>query len=200
MGIITVPCKGQATRRMPCQPCFSRVVFLFSHFSRETKRCSWSFVRVGVLLCGCAASRSRRETEAAGSEGDTRRPPTWTRGSHLSVPWHPPRSLPCSSSCAPHGIGESWRRSGSWSRPGREGVMGWAAQTPLHQQLRLPGSSLGRAGRGARQPTPGAASPCPSPGRGSCGQGPGVTQPSGGVCGWCSPPSARAAAEGKQQQ
>lgn len=175
---------------MPCQPCFSRVVFFFSHFSRETKQCSWSIVRVGVLLCGRAAQpepqgdRGRR----AGSGGrrdsshlDTREPPV--RPLALS----PPVSH-ASASCVPKRHREELETQ--WlpvpPRPGRERWGGRRTTAPLHQQLRLPGQGRGR---GAQQLPPGCSARRPSPApwgscalslpreRRSCGQVTGCDRP-----------------------
>lgn len=147
-----LPCrvKGQATRRMPCPPCFSRVVFFFFLSLSLQSLFKGNFSGVAGAASGpvcfwAGGSWSRRETEAAGGRRQG--------ASHLSVPWRRPRGQ-LRPRRSPGRAGG--RRRGFLSRPGPGRERGGARAAPLHQQLSPPPREAPRPGvqRPQAQPQP----------------------------------------------
>lgn len=158
---------------MPCQPCFSRVVFFFSHFSRETKWCSWSkALRVGVLLCGRAAQRCGRPrppcTRALeGSDFSrlcTRVPPALALCTVPSGPLH--LSAGFVPECRRKELDVGWHPVPP--RPAEPGGGRWEARQsgglPFTSSSTFLGSSLGGSGgQGCPPPPPSGAAPHAGP-------------------------------------
>lgn len=161
-------CKGSVRQLAECRV---SLVFLELCFFSVTFQGKLNGVAgaLCVSVCFCAAelpSRSRRETEAAGRapEGDAT-PPTWTRGSHLSVPWHCPLQPPrLCQPCPQTSSGRARDAVASCPTQAGEGAMGQEAHGGSPSPAAQPSwaAPWARPGQGCPAAPPGCSARGPS--------------------------------------